>query len=72
MALGLENAAFVGTKTVIPVIESRVVVMLVELVRLTKVVCPFAVAVSERDSGRVKYLLRERTCVSSNFINSLS
>jgi len=55
--LGLENAAFVGTKAVIPVVESRVSVRLVEVVRLTKAVCPFAVAVSERDSGRVKYPL---------------
>jgi hypothetical protein len=56
VVLLLAKAALVGMKHVIEGVLSRMAVRFEELVRLVKVVCPFATAVAERDSGRVKKL----------------
>lgn len=45
VALALAKAALVGMKHVMPGMALRLAVMFVELVRLVKVVCPFATAV---------------------------
>jgi hypothetical protein len=56
--LGWEKAALEGRKHVIAGVLSRVEDKPEELARPANAVWPFAVAVDERASGRVKYLSR--------------